>query len=68
MREKFMDNHDDQFLIKILDDAISEILVLLDGSWRQFKRVSYNLDDIVYRDRTDVNEQIMIAMHQEITK
>ena len=68
LSDEFMNNHDDEFLIKIMDDAISEIVLLLNGSWLRFKMLSDNLDNIVEQDRSEVNEQIMIAMHKQTTK
>ena len=67
LSEEFVNNHDDQFLIKILDDAILEIILLLNGSWNRFKLDGINAD-LVEQDRTEVDEQITIALQNKTAR
>ena len=67
LSETFCDNHDDEYLITMLDEVIAEIRLLLIGSFVVFKQESHGLMiNDVNNDRSDVNEQIMIAMQDEV--
>ena len=68
MNDEFVNNHDEQFLITFFDEAINEIHSLLTGSFSRFKRESVYSDIMIDQDRTDVNEQIIIAMQKDTKK